>query len=161
MKRLLILILLTSVSYAGYSQAKSSDSSLTFEKSFYANFKHPKNLMDTRTPVFGIMKVWFDTKGAVDSLDFSDSIPLEFIEEVKRIKNKINFSAIYQKLEISDGAIPVLIPVQMDVTRSFFGPADVKKEDLDKLYLFKGHSVGGECIFYNPIYLQYIYESKN
>jgi hypothetical protein len=158
MKRLLILILLTGVGYAGYSQAKSADSSPTFEKSFYSNFKHPKGLMDAKTPVFGVMKVWFDKKGAVDSLDFSDSVPIEFAAEMQRVKSKVNFSEIYQNLEISDSSIPVLIPVQMDAMKSFFGPASVKKEDLEKLYLFKGKPIAGEFVFYKPIYLLYIYE---
>lgn len=158
MKRVTLLILLTTVSLIGYSQSvNNEDYPSLFKKSFTINFRLPKSLENAGTPVFTLMKIGFNNRGEVNKLEFSDSAPKEFIEEMNRIKDKINFQAIYKDLHISNSDIQVLIPVQVDAYKPSLGPLSVEKDVLDKLYLFKGKIVTGSYLFYEKIYQQYFY----
>ncbi|WP_210353500.1 hypothetical protein [Sphingobacterium tabacisoli] len=158
MKRVTLLILLTTLSLTGYSQSGDNEDYLSlFKRSFAINFRLPKSLEDVGTSVFAIMKIGFNNKGEVDKLEFSDSAPKEFIEEMNRIKDKVNFHAIYKDLRISDPDIQVLVPIQLDAYKPSLGPLSVQKDVLDKLYLFKGKTITGSYLFYERISQQYFY----
>jgi hypothetical protein len=99
-----------------YAQDKGKiDNYKKFENSFLRNFKYPAQLQERCIPILTLMVISFDQSGEINSLRFSDSAYPQFIAEVKRIRDNIDFESLYMDLKsLGKENEKIIIPIQID-----------------------------------------------
>ncbi|MFD2555138.1 hypothetical protein [Sphingobacterium tabacisoli] len=123
-----------------------------FQLSFNKAIQYPSQLIHRVIPTITMMKVKFDETGTVDSILFSDSAFPQFVEEVNKKKNEIEFHYLLEDIpEASQQDMWILIPIRFD---SFIGSkkSEVLTFDMDNLYLFSGKHLKGKFFLYPMIY---------
>ncbi|MGJ1322425.1 hypothetical protein ACR780_07040 [Sphingobacterium faecium] len=159
MRILIMLIILSVIANTAIGQRKDVSNYKLFRTSFDKNFKFPAKLKTANASIFAVILLTFKKDGKIDKLLFSDGAPPELISEIERIKEKVNFKAIYDNISINSPNIKVLIPIQVDALRMAGGGNPIPQRDLDKMYLFQGKPILGECFFYPSINLKYYYNN--
>lgn len=148
-----ILIILYAVINSVYAQDNGRiDNFKKFENSFLRNFKYPAQLQERCIPVLTLMVISFDQSGKINSLRFSDSAYPQFIAEVQRIRDNIDFESLFTDLKsLGKETEKIIIPIQIDT--GVFGECEsgILQFDLVNLYLFDNKPLKGKYFLYNKI----------
>lgn len=147
-----IFLLISSVSVLSAQEKQSEDLFSQFEHSFVKNFKIPPQLHERCLPIITIMSITFDEYGNVNSLNFSDSAYPQFIQELLRIKDKIEFKLLYKEISaLGKQKENILIPIQINPGIIGVCAAHVLQFDLLNLYLFDKKPLEGKYFLYKNI----------
>lgn len=126
-----------------------------FYKSFNTYFKYPQQLSKRCIPVYTIMMIKFGKKGNIDSIQFSDSAFPQFVSEVIRIKNNLNFKSIYNDLvDRNRNNDVVLIPIHIDTEQIGGCKSTIIPQDIVDLFKFSGERLTGNYFMYPGIYFK-------
>jgi hypothetical protein len=146
-----LLIYICCFTVSVFSQDSLSTRPLTeFEKSFSGAIHYPDQLLERCIPTFTVMKVKFNKKGELESLDFSDSAFPQFVQEVLAKKNKIEFHYLYEdalKLGMQDDWI--LVPIQINTKIAGRCESTIMPYDLEHSFLFAGKPLTGRHYLYH------------
>ncbi|MGJ1261333.1 hypothetical protein [Sphingobacterium spiritivorum] len=155
MKKLIIIII---IFFSNEVFAQNNTELLGYEKfyrSFSSSFKYPIQLSDRCIPIFTIMFVQFSVEGKVDSIKFSDSAFPQFVNEVLRIKNNIDFYSLYKDiLKTNNDNNTVLIPIHIDSEQIGGCKSTITANDMQNLFQFGGEPVYGNYYIYPVIYIK-------
>lgn len=148
-----ILTILYITIHSVYAQDKGKiDNYQTFENSFLRNFKYPPQLQERCIPVLTLMVISFDQSGKITSLRFSDSAYPQFIEEVQRIRDNIDFESLYMDLKsLGKENEKVIIPIQIDTGVVDECESGILQFDLMNLYLFDKKPLKGKYFLHKKI----------
>lgn len=133
-------------------EKQSEDLFSKFEKSFTRYFKIPSQLSERCLPVFTIMSITFDESGNVSSLNFSDSAYPQFIQELLRVKDSIQFKYLYEEISaLGKQKETILIPIQLNT--GIIGECDsrILQFDLLHLYLFDKKPLKGKYFLHKTM----------
>ncbi|PUV25093.1 hypothetical protein [Sphingobacterium athyrii] len=148
-----ILIIIFAMVNSVYAQDKGKiDNFKKFENSFLRNFKYPAQLQERCIPILTLMVISFDQSGKIKSLRFSDSAYPQFIAEVQRIRDNIDFESLYMDLKsLGKENEKIIIPIQIDT--GVFGECEsgIFQFDLINLYLFENKPLQGKYFLYHKI----------
>ncbi|EFK56280.1 PTS sugar transporter [Sphingobacterium spiritivorum] len=140
-----------------YAQQQNKDSNFAeFKRSFVLNFKYPSELDNKCIPTLTLMFIHFSTDGNVTAIKFSDSALPPFVNEMLRIKDKLDFKSIYKAVSNNNKENRnILIPIQIDADQKGDNGclSIVNEESLKKLYLFQGQPISGNYYLYKTLYL--------
>lgn len=152
----LILILFAVVNSSFTQQSDSHPSFMKFKFSFLDNFKYPSELKDRGISTITLMLVKFNNDGTLKEIKFSDSALQQFVDEIHRVKDKIEFKYIYNDVtKIDKEARVVLIPIQIDVEKTGISghSPQIMEADQQNLYNFSGKPVSGNYHIYPMLYI--------
>jgi len=136
-----------------YAQDKGKiDNFKKFENSFLRNFKYPAQLQERCIPVLTLMIISFDQSGKINSLNFSDSAYPQFIQEVQRVRDNIDFESLYMDLKsLGKENEKIIIPIQIDTGIIDECDSGILQFDLINLYLFGSKPLKGKYFLYKKI----------
>jgi len=98
------------------------------------------------------MVISFDQSGKINSLRFSDSAYPQFIEEVQRIRDNIDFESLYMDLKsLGKENEKVIIPIQIDTGVVDECESGILQFDLMNLYLFDKKPLKGKYFLHKKI----------
>lgn len=148
-----IMIILYSIINSVYAQDKGKiDNFKKFENSFLRNFKYPAQLQERCIPVLTLMVISFDQFGKINSLSFSDSAYPQFIQEVQRVRDNIDFESLYMDLKsLGKENEKIIIPIQIDTGVIDECDSGILQFDLINLYLFDSKPLKGKYFLYKKI----------
>jgi len=148
-----IMIILYVMINSLYAQDKGKiDNFKKFENSFLRNFKYPAQLQERCIPVLTLMVISFDQSGKINSLSFSDSAYPQFIQEVQRVRDNIDFESLYMDLKsMGKENEKIIIPIQIDTGVIDECESGILQFDLINLYLFDSKPLKGRYFLYKKI----------
>jgi hypothetical protein len=148
-----IMIILYVMINSLYAQDKGKiDNFKKFENSFLRNFKYPAQLQERCIPVLTLMVISFDQSGKINSLSFSDSAYPQFIQEVQRVRDNIDFESLYMDLKsMGKENEKIIIPIQIDTGVIDECDSGILQFDLINLYLFDSKPLKGRYFLYKKI----------
>lgn len=98
------------------------------------------------------MVISFDQTGKINSLSFSDSAYPQFIEEVQRVQDNIDFESLYMDLKsLGKEKEKIIIPIQIDTGIIDECESGILQFDLINLYLFDNKPLKGNYFLYKKI----------
>ncbi|WP_400263064.1 PTS sugar transporter [Sphingobacterium sp. SG20118] len=147
-----VLLLISSVSVLSAQEKQNEDLFSQFEHSFVTNFKVPPQLHERCLPIVTIMSIKFDEYGNISALNFSDSAYPQFVQEVFRIKDSIQFRYLYEEISaLGKQNENILIPIQINPGIVGVCASRVLQFDLLNLYLFNKKPLEGKYFLYKNI----------
>ncbi len=148
-----ILVLIVSLINIAYAQEKEKTNDFQrFENSFLRNFKYPPQLQERCIPVLTLMVISFDQSGKINSLSFSDSAYPQFIAEIQRIRDNIDFESLYKEIKsLRKEDEQIIIPIQIDTGIMGECESSVLQFDLMNWYLFDKKPLKGKYFLYKKI----------
>ncbi|WP_286860272.1 MULTISPECIES: hypothetical protein [Sphingobacterium] len=151
-KLIMIAVILMWTKSIVYSQDANIHRS-KLQSSFAYHLRYPKELEKAALPSFFTLKVQYDHKAKQYNLEFSDSAHPLMIKEVLRIKDKLDFNAVYDDFNLGNRDIPIMIPIEIKMQRASPKFSDPTTKISQHLYNFKGKQAFGEFIFTHPLSL--------
>ncbi|WP_324759453.1 hypothetical protein AB3466_06620 [Sphingobacterium thalpophilum] len=156
MKKLVMIaaILMCTVDIVYSQDAYNNWSKL--QSNFVRHIRYPIDLEKASIPSFFTLKVQYNKKAKQYDLEFSDSAHPLMINEILRIKDKLDFDVVYKDLNIENHDIPIMIPIEIKIARVSHVFSDPKSKVSQDLYNFKGQQAIGDFWFYSPLVLMVI-----
>ncbi|MGJ1389935.1 hypothetical protein ACR78F_06135 [Sphingobacterium spiritivorum] len=138
--------------------AQNNDKQMGYEnfyQSFSSSFKYPTQLSDRCIPTFTLMLVQFSTKGTVESIKFSDGAFPQFVDEIKRVQNNIDFYSVYKDIiKAKKDNKTVLIPIHIDSEQIGGCKSIIIANDIKNLFQFGGKPIVGNYYIYPEVYIK-------
>lgn len=137
------------------NSAYSQEESLTysFEKSFFNNYKPPRELdKDTCITAATFIKLYVNKDFKVSKIEFSDNAGLPYVEELNRKKHLFNTSHIeYYSRKNKVNNFHIIIPVFFEKLAQNCPSSDLNSYSLNSLSQFSRKNLMGKVYLANPI----------
>ncbi|MGJ1294288.1 hypothetical protein ACR777_08725 [Sphingobacterium spiritivorum] len=148
----LMILIYTNTSAQNITKHEGFDS---FYNSLNTNFKYPNQLAKRCIPIFTMMFVQFKSNGDIDHIKFSDSAFPQFVNEIFRIKDKLDFKSVYKdivKIDASNNS--VLIPIHIGIQYINSCKSVILPNDRLNLLHFSGEELEGNINIYPEVYIK-------